>query len=410
MDIRPILSTLSRHKLAASLIVLEIAFSCAIICNALFLIGQRLERMQRPTGMDENQIVSIAVNGIAKDDQAMATTRADLAALRAIPGVTSVAATNEVPFGDSSWNSSVRLTKEQTHETLNATDYLGDAGLFDTLGLKLVAGRQFLPDEFIDFDALNAPDSKVGIPAAILSRVTAEKLFPGQNPIGKTIYSWGEKPIRVVGVVEHLARPRDNDASGAYEYAMMFPVNMPYGNGGGYLLRTTPERREEVLRAARTVLEHSGPTRIIDPDKAVTLEKMRSDYYRQDRTMAWLLVVVCIALLVVTALGIVGLASFWVQQRTRQIGVRRALGATRRQILHYFQIENFLLASIGITLGMALAYAINSLLMTHYELPRLPLLYLPAGALALWSLGQLAVLAPAWRAAAVPPAVATRSV
>ncbi len=410
MDIRPILSTLSRHKTAAALIVLEIALSCAIICNALFLIGQRLDRMHRPTGLAEDQIVRIAVSGIAKDEEAMATTRADLAALRAIPGVQSVASTNEVPFGNSSWNSSVQLAKDQTHSNLNATNYLGDISLFDTLGLKLVAGRKFQPDEFIDFKALTAPDSKVGIPAAILSRVTAEKLFPGQNAVGKDIYAWGDKPIRVVGVVEHMVRPRDNGPQGEYEYAMMFPVNMPYGNGGGYLLRTAPERREEVLKAARKVLEHSGPTRIIDPDNVVTLEKMRGDYYRQDRSMAWLLVTVCIALLVVTALGIVGLASFWVQQRTRQIGVRRALGATRKQILRYFQTENFLLATLGIAIGMGLAYAINGLLMTHYELPRLPLLYLPLGALALWMLGQLAVFAPAWRAAAVPPAVATRSV
>jgi putative ABC transport system permease protein len=410
MDIRPILSTLSRHKTAATLIVLEIALSCAIICNAMFLIGQRLDRMHRTTGMAEDQIVRIAVSGIAKDEQAMATTRADLAALRAIPGVQAVTSTNQVPFGNSSWNSSVQLSKDQTHQTLNATNYLGDVGMFDTMGLKLVAGRKFLPDEFIDFKALTAPDSKVGIPAAIVSRVTAEKLFPGQNAVGKDIYAWGDKPIRIVGVVEHLVRPRDNGALGEYEYSMMFPVNMPYGNGGGYLLRTTPERREEVLKAARKALEHSGPTRIIDPDNVVTLEKMRSDYYRQDRSMAWLLVTVCIALLVVTALGIVGLASFWVQQRTKQIGVRRALGATRKQILRYFQTENFLLATLGIVIGMGLAYAINGLLMTHYELPRLPLLYLPIGALALWALGQLAVFAPAWRAAAVPPAVATRSV
>ena len=410
MDIRPILSTLSRHKTAATLIVLEIALSCAIICNALFLIGQRLERMDRPTGLAEDQIVRIAVSGIAKDEEAMATTRADLAALRAIPGVRSATSTNQVTFGNSSWNSSVQLAKDQLHSNLNATNYLGDEGLFDTMGLKLVAGRKFLPDEFIDFKALTAPDSKVGIPAAILSRVTAEKLFPGQNAVGKEIYAWGDKPIRVVGVVEHMVRPRDNGTQGEYEYAMMFPVNMPYGNGGGYLLRTTPDRREEVLKAARKVLEHSGPTRIIDPDNVVTLEKMRSDYYRQDRSMAWLLVTVCIALLVVTALGIVGLASFWVQQRTKQIGVRRALGATRRQILRYFQTENFLLATAGIAIGMGLAYAINGLLMSHYELPRLPLLYLPVGAFALWLLGQLAVFAPAWRAAAVPPAVATRSV
>ncbi len=111
----------------------------------------------------------------------------------------------------------------------------------------------------------------------------------------------------------------------------------------------------------------------------------------------------------VTALGIVGLASFWVQQRTKQIGIRRALGATRGQILRYFQTENFLLASVGIVLGMLLAYSINLWLMGAYELPRMPITYLPIGAVLLWLLGQIAVFGPAHRAAAVPPAVATRS-
>jgi len=115
-----------------------------------------------------------------------------------------------------------------------------------------------------------------------------------------------------------------------------------------------------------------------------------------------------VALLVVTALGIVGLASFWVQQRSKQIGIRRALGATRGQILRYFQTENFLLATLGIVLGMLAAYAINLALMNMYELPRMPLLYLPLGAALLWLLGQIAVFGPARRAAAVPPAVATR--
>ena len=112
--------------------------------------------------------------------------------------------------------------------------------------------------------------------------------------------------------------------------------------------------------------------------------------------------------LVVTALGIIGLASFWVQQRSKQIGIRRALGATRGQILRYFQTENFLLATLGIVLGMLAAYAINLALMNMYELPRMPLHYLPLGALLLWVLGQIAVFGPARRAAAVPPAVATR--
>ncbi|HXD35982.1 MAG TPA: FtsX-like permease family protein, partial [Rhodanobacter sp.] len=119
---------------------------------------------------------------------------------------------------------------------------------------------------------------------------------------------------------------------------------------------------------------------------------------------------VCLAMLLVTALGIAGLANFWVQQRRRNIGIRRAIGATRGDVLRYFQIENFLIVTGGIVVGMLFANGINLFLMTHYELPRLPPVYFPVGAIALWLLGQLAVLGPALRAAAVPPVVATRSV
>ena len=152
-----------------------------------------------------------------------------------------------------------------------------------------------------------------------------------------------------------------------------------------------------------------GRHRIVLEDNTKTFEELRHEFYQNQRSMAWLLAIVCIGLLLITALGIIGLASFWVQQRTRQIGVRRALGATRAQILRYFQTENFLLASAGIALGMLLAFGLNQWLMSKYELPRLPLWYMPVGAVALWLLGQIAVLGPARRAAMVPPAIATRS-
>ena len=409
MDIRPILSTLRRHKTAASLIVLEIALSCAIICNALFLISGRIERMDRVSGLAEDQLVRVQITGIGNDDNAAALTQTDLASLRAIPGVTHAAAVNQIVYGNSSWNSGVNLAKEQTHSTLNATVYLGGEQLVDTMGLELVSGRGFNADEFVEFDALQAPNSKVEIPSAIISRSMADALWPGQNPLGKAFYSWGENPIRVVGIVEHLARPSEQGGPAQHEYSMMFPVRVHYAVGGNYLLRVQdPGRRAEVLQAAVKALEHNAPNRIILEQN--TFDELRANYYRNDRAMAWMLVAVCIALLVVTALGIVGLASFWVQQRTKQIGVRRALGATRGQILRYFQTENFLLATVGIVLGMLLAYGINQMLMGKYELPRLPALYLPVGALVLWLLGQLSVFGPARRAAAVPPAVATRSV
>ena len=173
------------------------------------------------------------------------------------------------------------------------------------------------------------------------------------------------------------------------------------------MLRTTPAARERVLKAAVAKLQAMHPTQTVT--KQATLSKMRREYFANDRAMAWLLVSTILALLGVTAIGIVGLASFWVQQRTRQIGVRRALGARRVDILRYFQTENFLLATAGIALGCAAAIGINVWLMAHYAVPRLPIVYLPIGAVALWTLGQLAVLGPALRAARVAPTLAMRA-
>lgn len=408
MEIRPIFSALRRHKTAAALIVVEIALSCAIICNALFLISGRLERMDRVSGLAEKEIIRIQLTGIGRSDNPEVLTRTDLVALRGLAGVKSATSVNQVTFGSSSWNSGVRLKPDQTHNTLSSTTYLGDETQLDTLGLNLIAGRKFTRDDVLNWEALNKSDSGVEITVAIITKKMADALFPGEDPIGKEFYSWGDDPTRVVGVVEHLVRPNEQGGPTANEYSVLYPVDIPYSIGGNYLLRVDPERRAEMLKAAEATLLRNSPNRIILEKQ--TFEEMRDKYYRQDRSMAWLLVAVCIALLVVTALGIVGLASFWVQQRSKQIGVRRALGATKRQILRYFQTENFLLATVGIVLGMALAYGINQLLMGKYELPRLPLYYLPVGAVLLWLLGQASVLGPAIRAAAVPPAVATRSV
>jgi putative ABC transport system permease protein len=409
MELRPILSTLRRHKTASALIVLEIALSCAIICNALFLISSRLDRMQRPTGQAENELVRIQITGIGTDENASALTRSDLAVLRALPGVKSASVTNQVIFGGGSWNSSVNLAPDQTHQTLSSTVYLGDEKLPETMGLKLVKGRWFNADELLDWDTVNKPGVDVAVPTAIITSDMAAKLWPGQDPLGKTLYSWGDDSgSRVIGVVDKLARPNNQGGPEAYHYSMILPIWTPYTVGGNYLVRTEPGRRAEVMKAAVAALQKNGPRRIVLDQK--TMEEMRADFYRQDRAMAWMLVIVCVALLVVTALGIVGLASFWVQQRTKQIGVRRALGATRAQILRYFQTENFILATAGIVIGMLLAYGLNQLMMSKAELPRLPALYLPIGAVVLWVLGQLSVLGPARRAAAVPPAVATRTV
>ena len=104
------------------------------------------------------------------------------------------------------------------------------------------------------------------------------------------------------------------------------------------------------------------------------------------------------------------LASFNVRRRTRQIGTRRALGATRSDILKYFLAENAMLTSIGLMIGVVLTFALNVVLAEQFNVARIPGIWLVLGIVALLALGQLAVLGPAWTATRIPPAVATRRV
>jgi putative ABC transport system permease protein len=409
MDVLPILSTLRRHKLTAWLLVLEIALTCAIVCNAVFLIGQRLQRMDIPSGIAEHQLAQIKLGYIGNTPDATAQTQVDVAALRRIPGVKQVALARYLPFSlDGSSSKSIKLDPRQQEKTLDAGQYLGQ-NLLPTLGVRLVAGRDFEPGEFVDFDTavagLNRGDLK-GLPQVmIITRAIAERLWPGHEALGKTLYVRNGIPFRVIGVVAVLAR-QNNLQQGA-QYSTYWPLRMTSADGASYIIRSAPQDRMAVLKAAVAKLKQLNPDRVVL--KARTYDATRREFFANDRAMVGILVSVIAALLIVTALGIVGLASFWVSQRRRMIGVRRALGATRSNILHYFQTENFLLTTIGIALGMMLAYGINLFLMLHYELPRLPAIYLPVGAIALWLIGQLAVLGPALRAASVPPVVATRN-
>jgi putative ABC transport system permease protein len=403
MDFLPIISSLRRHRTAALLIILEIAFTCAIVCNAVFLIGDRLHRMERPSGITEDEIVRIRINSIGETSDADVITRQDVRALREIPGVKSASASSMVPFGGSSWNSSISTMPDDPAPPINAATYMGGIDLVDTFGLKIIAGRNFTPEEFVKLK-----DPNVHLPSVIMSKAVADKMFPGESAIGKPLYVWGKEPSTVVGVVETLVRPNDFEGAAGAQWTLVLPVTLSFDESGTYVIRCDPTRTSEVIAAAEAALKKSAPNRLILDSK--TMHEIRKGYFKQDRAMAWLLLAVSIALLIITALGVIGLASFWVQQRTRQIGVRRALGATRGDILRYFQTENFILATLGIILGMAMAYGINMWLMDKYQVPRLSAEFLPIGAAVLWALGQVAVLGPALRAAAIPPALATRSV
>jgi len=403
MEIRPILSALMRSKVAMILIGLQVALTLAIVCNALFIINERLAHMARPSGMNEADTFWFGSNGFGQGYNAKVVQQSDLAMLRQLPGVADAAPTNSVPMSDGGWSTGLSLTARQKTSTAQSTIYLVDDHAIGTFGTHLVAGRNFKPEEIESLDFGDGLRPKV----AIVSQALADKLFPGQDPIGKQVFFDTDPPTTtIIGVVDVLQQPWMS--SDTVEYSTFVPAFMPYGNSTRYLVRAEAGRRDEVMKLVEQKMIEANPSRIIGKVKTIT--QVRSEAYADDRAMAIILGVVIFCLLTITALGIVGMASFWVAQRTRQIGTRRALGATKFDILRYFQTENFIITTMGLIGGGILAYGFSLYLMKTYQSPRLPWFYVPVGFVCLWILGQLAVLGPALRASRVPPAIATRSV
>src|SRR6476469_1665290 len=151
MEIRPILSSLLRNKTGALLIAAQVALSLAIVANALYIIQDRIARTARPSGVgDESTQIRIAAVPIKDPD----TPEAKLAlqqrvadTLRSLPGVASVAGTNQLPLSTSGWNMGLSLKPKQPESTSNTALYFGPDSLVKTFQLKLVEGRDFTADD-----------------------------------------------------------------------------------------------------------------------------------------------------------------------------------------------------------------------------------------------------------------------
>ncbi len=162
--------------------VLEIALTCAIVCNAVFLVIQRIERIDMPSGVAEHELVHVGLADIGTTPDERARTLTDLAALRAIPGVKEVASVNQIPFGHWSNNSGIKLDPKQNKPTLNATNYFGE-NIGQTLGVQLVAGRRLQPEDYVDLKVASKAfkaGSTEGLPnIVVITQPMAERLFPG---------------------------------------------------------------------------------------------------------------------------------------------------------------------------------------------------------------------------------------
>ena len=408
MSLSQLLSSLRRNKFMALLLAIEVAFACAVVTNALFLLQNKLAPMLLSDGVAADEVV--LVNGLINFG-GFPKTQIDGAsrALQQIPGVRAVSV-GGLPY-DGKFQFRSRLRPEQDDgDAIEGSFYLHH-NLVQALGLEVIEGRDFLPEERIDLPFGKIGGDEMSGRSALITRGLADRLFGEGQGLGRSVRTGASESgsaTKVVGILADFIRPEPTDAAVA-QYTMVLPLRLVDVPILGFALRIDPAQRDAVIKAVPAALEAQLQSQAGFDLEVQPFDEVRDAYFQTSRALVWLLLTVAGVVVAITATGIAGLTGFWVQQRQRQIGIRRALGARRRDILRLFQAENLVIVLVGSCCGLALAWGINLLLMQRYELPRLPWVYLPLGAAVLFVLGQLAILLPAIRATRVPPATATRN-
>jgi putative ABC transport system permease protein len=402
MGFGPMISSLLRNKTGPFLVAMQIAVTLAIVTNSLFIIVQRIDKMNRDTGMDIENVIITEVRGFGSDFDVISSITNDIDIIKTIPGVVAATVSNHVPLSGSGSATGLRTVADETIDSVNTGRYRWSEEGLDALGVKLSRGRNFYPEE-IDFVL---PESSPGAPPSVLvTQDLADELFGDEDALGKTVY-WGSmEPSTIVGIIDHMQGSWVN-------WDKLNNVVIQPGKPGyttnKYITRVEPGMRDQLIPVIEQKLGESNRMRVVK--RVRSLEEIAAKSYRRDRAMAIVLAVVISLLVGLTALVIVGLSSFHVTQRIKQIGTRRALGARRIDIIRQFMLENWLITTAGAIFGAILTVAVAYWLEMSFEMPRLDWSYLPIGMLTLWVLSSLAVIEPARRAASVPPAVATRSI
>jgi putative ABC transport system permease protein len=402
MNLGPILTAMMRNKTGAVLVAIQIAVTLAIVVNALYIIVLRTEKINRETGMDVPNVIVASVRGFGEDFDVITSIRNDIDLIKSIPGVVNATVSNHVPLSGSGSGTGLRTVPDENIEPVGTARYQWSEDGLESLGVELARGRNFFPEE-VDYalPASNLPMS----PSVLITQSLADDLFGEEDALGKVVY-WGSmEPSTVVGIIGQM--------HGSWvgwdklDNVVIHPGKPAYPTNK-YIIRTEPGLRDELLPVIEQKLGESNRKRVINDIQP--LEDLAARSYRRDWGMVVVLTVVISLLIGLTTLVIIGLASFHVTQRTKQIGTRRALGARRSDIIRHFMLENWVITTAGAVAGVLLTVLVAWWLESAFEVERLDWSYLPVAVVILWVLSSLAVIEPSRRAASVPPAVATRSV
>jgi len=390
------------RRFGANLVVIELATAMVLLVGA-GLLGKSLYRLLRAdAGLEPDHLATLRISTsgdrYAKKEAQINLQRTVLSRFAALPGVKSVGITSDLPLGDGDGTSDFRIVgRSYNHDQHDeAADRQVSSGYLSTLQSRIIRGRNFSEDD-------DSQKPRV----IIINQTLASQYFRGQNPVGQRIL-WGDdtKPIEIVGVVNDL---QEGQLDAAPRAALYIPFNQTPDNSFAIVVRTTQDEQSLLPAMIATIHQIDPGIAVFNPSTmGERIHDSPSAYLH--RTSAWMVGWFAATALVLSVVGLYGVVAYSVSQRTREIGVRMALGAPRGSVYGLILKEAGWLTGMGVTLGLICSLGAATLMRK--------LLFGTAA----WDAGTLASVAvmlgcaamlasyiPARRAAGVDPAVALRA-
>jgi putative ABC transport system permease protein len=394
-----------RAWLRSALVVAEVALALMLLIGASLLAQTFAQLKRAPLGFDERNVLTASLSfsetAYAKPEQKIAFIQQALERVRALPGVASASAVLPLPLSGDGVGGSFEFVGRPAQRGDEPTTQMRWVSLdyYRTMKMSVLAGRDF-----------TARDDLKTTPVAIVNRAFVKKYFPNENPLGKQMsLPMGVRAdstvFQIVGVVSDVKHWKELGRPAEPELYLPY-AQLPFINQMSLVVRAAGAPAALADDVARAVHTLDGEAVLSD---VKTLEQYLGNAVSQPRFSALLFSLFALLALLLGAVGLYGMVAYSVAQRTREIGIRLALGAPRGAVLRLVMRQGISLTLLGVTLGLLASYALTRLLksLLYGVTPTDPLTF-AAIALLLTFVALLACWIPAWRATKVDPLIAIR--
>ena len=391
--------SLRQQRFRRILVGAQVALLLTLLAGAALLITSFVRLTQQNVGFRSQNLwtgaITLPVSQYADAPSRQRFAEQTLDALRDVPGIESATISGDIPLNGGNRTLYARGDREvpPIEKRANAPSHDIAPGYFRTWGIPLLAGR-----EFNDHDT---PDSQK---VCLISQAGAKKVYPNENPIGKTLLvsSLGV-PYEIVGIVGDVRSVRVNEAPGMEFYLPLAQENFPFVN----VTVRTNLKLDTATKAVQSAINKVNPGLAIAIPQ--TMDAVVAQALGQARLMTWLLGIFAGVALLLASIGIYGAVAYSVEQRTGEIGVRMALGAQTRDVLRLVINQGMKPVVIGLAIGIVSAFALGRLIASQlYQVSAHNPVLLGGATVLLGATALAACLLPARRAAHVDPIEALR--